>query len=126
MFHIMDVMGIYYPQYWFEIDAEDNFNCHLELIKSHCYTKRHLEPVKLSSMSLEVAKNCPSILSISGLEIQANTFKITLKYNVAAIMEVPFHVNPLTRLWKTLQAFVSEIFQVGKDGNSESVGINGR
>ncbi len=34
-FHIMDVMGICYPQYWLQGDAKKNFNCHLELIKSH-------------------------------------------------------------------------------------------
>jgi hypothetical protein len=34
-FHIVDVMGFYYPQYWLQGDAKKNFNCHLKLIKSH-------------------------------------------------------------------------------------------
>ncbi len=105
VFHIMGVMGIFLSQYWLQIDAEANFNCHLELIRSHYRTKRHLEPVKLSSMSFKVAKICPSILSTNGLEIQANIFKITLKSNVVTTMEAPFHVNPLTQLWRTLEAF---------------------
>jgi hypothetical protein len=35
----------------------------------------------------------PSILSISGLEMLYNIFKITMKSNVVAAMEGPFHVN---------------------------------
>jgi hypothetical protein len=64
-FYIMDVMGICYPQYWFQGDAKENFNCHLKLIKLHYCIERHLELVKLldSSTSLEVNTICPSILS---------------------------------------------------------------
>jgi len=29
-FHIVDIMGIYYPQYWLQGDAKKNFNSHLE------------------------------------------------------------------------------------------------
>jgi hypothetical protein len=54
-------------------------------------------------MSLEVAKICPSILSANGFEMQASIFKITMRSNVAT-MEAPFHVNPLTWLWRTLEA----------------------
>jgi len=94
--HIMDAMGICYPLYWLQTDVEDNFNYHLELIKSHYCTEWHLEPIKLSSTSLEMARDCPSILSTSGLVMQVSIFKITLKSNVVAAMELPFHVNPLT------------------------------
>ncbi len=34
-FHLMDVMGICYSQYWFHDDGEENFNYHLEMIKPH-------------------------------------------------------------------------------------------
>jgi hypothetical protein len=53
---------------------------------------------------LEVAKIYPSILSMSVLDMQSNIFKINTKSNVAAIMEVLFHVNPLTWLYWTLKA----------------------
>jgi hypothetical protein len=39
-----------------------------------------------------------------------NILKITMKSNVVAAMEVPFYVNPLTRLWWTLE--VSHILKV--------------
>jgi hypothetical protein len=45
-----------------------------------------------------------------------------MKSNVVATMEAPFHVNPLTWLW----GIHSRNFQVGKDNNSASVGVNGR
>jgi len=51
-----------------------------------------------------VAKICPCILFISGLEMHASIFKIFMKSNAIAMMEVPFHGNPLTRLWRTLEA----------------------
>jgi hypothetical protein len=64
-----------------------------------------LELIKISdsSTSLEVAKICPSILFASGLEMQANIFKIAMKSNAIAAM-APFHVNCLTWLWKTFEA----------------------
>jgi hypothetical protein len=36
--------------------------------------------------------------------MQSSIFKITMKSNIIVAMEVPFHVNPLTRLWWTLEA----------------------
>jgi hypothetical protein len=50
-----------------------------------------------------MARICPSILSTNVLEIQANIFKITMKSNAATTMEAPFHINPLTWLWITLE-----------------------
>ncbi len=63
-----------------QVDVKDNFNCHMELIKSHYCNKQHLElEVELldSSTSLEVAKICPSSLSTSGFDMQANIFKLS-------------------------------------------------
>jgi hypothetical protein len=92
--------------YWLQADVRDNFYCHLELIKSHYYNERCLQPIKLlnSSTLLEVAKIFPWILSRSGLEMQANIFKINMKSNATTLMEAPFHVNPLTWLWRMLEA----------------------
>jgi hypothetical protein len=80
-----------------------------------------------------VAKICPSILFVSGIEMQVNIFKITMKSNVVATMEAPFHVNPLTCMalenigsFLNPKAFISRFFQVGRDDNSASVGVNGR
>ncbi len=64
-------MGICYPQYWLQGDVEKNFYRHLELIKSHYCIERHLEPIRIleENSSLEVAKICPSIFSMSALDM---------------------------------------------------------
>jgi hypothetical protein len=69
--HLMDAMGICYPQYWLQGDVEDNFNRRLMLIKAHCCFKKLLEPVKTSkvSSSLVVSKICPIIMSTSALDL---------------------------------------------------------
>ncbi len=98
--HLMDVMGICYPQYWLQGDVKEDFYYHLELNKSYYYVERCLEPIKIfkANSSLEVAKICPSIFFASALDMQSNIFKITMKSNTTIAMEALFHVNPLTRL----------------------------
>ncbi len=101
------------------------------MIKSHYYIERCLEPIRIleANSSLEVDKICPSIFSTSALDMQSNIFKIIMKSNATITMEAPFHVNPLTRLWRTLvEAFrISRhsFFQTSKDCNSASVGVSG-
>jgi hypothetical protein len=103
--HLMDAMRICYPHYWLQGDSKDNFNKHLMLIKAHCCLKKLLELVKTSkaSSSLVVSNICPIILFTSAPNMQSNIFKIIMQYNVAITMEAQFHVNPLTRLWWTLE-----------------------
>jgi hypothetical protein len=58
------------------------------------------------------------LLSISKLDQQANMFKVTMESNAKTIMDAPFDVNPLTRLWKVIDASallrhkLSEYFKV--------------
>ncbi len=101
------------------------------MIKFHYCIEWHLEPIKIlkANSSLKVAKICPSIIFVSALNMQFNIFKITMKSNIAIAMEAPFHVNPLTQLWRTLvKAFrilKHSFFQTNKDCNSASVGVSG-
>jgi len=76
------------------------------LIKSHYCSKWRLQLVKSleANTPLEVVGICPSILSTSVLNLQSNVFKMIMKSNVAITIEAPFHVNPLTQLWHTLEA----------------------
>jgi hypothetical protein len=62
-FHLMDAMGIYYLEYWLQVDVEENFNHHLMLTKSHYYYELHLELVKSSkaNIPLKATRICPSI-----------------------------------------------------------------
>jgi len=66
---LMYVMGICYPQYWFQGDIAKNFNQHLLLIKTHYCFQKLLEPIKTSkaSLPLTVPKIFPTIWSTSVL-----------------------------------------------------------
>jgi hypothetical protein len=91
----MDAIKICYPQYWLQIDAEENFNRHLMLIKSHLKLIKSLE----ENIPMETIRICPSILFASGLDLWFSVFKMIMKFTIVIAMEVPFHVNPLTQLW---------------------------
>ncbi len=101
------------------------------MIKYHYCNERRLELIKTSKENslLEVAKTCPSIFFMSVLDMQSSIFKITMKSNVAITMEAPFHVNPLTQLWRTLvkayQILKHSFFQMNKYCNSASVRVSG-
>jgi hypothetical protein len=93
LLHTMDAMGVVYPQYWLQLDAEENFTKHILLIKGHnCYNRSWVARGPIS----------PPILSLRAFELQASVFKCTMKANLAATMEPPFLVNPFTKLWCSL------------------------
>jgi hypothetical protein len=77
------------------------------LIKAHYYSEKLLELVKTlkASSPFVATKICPLILFTSVFDMQSNLFKITVQFTVATVMEAPFHVNPLTWLWQTLEVF---------------------
>jgi hypothetical protein len=37
---LMDALGVIYPQYWLEEDANSNFEKHLKILKAHYGTNR--------------------------------------------------------------------------------------
>ncbi len=94
--HLMDVMGIYYQQYWFQSDVEDNFDQHLMLIKAYYCFEKLLEPIKTSQASLPLAtvNICLTILFTITLDMQSN---------VVAAMEAPFHVNPFMQMLGSME-----------------------
>jgi hypothetical protein len=96
----MDAIVICYPQYWLQIDVEENFIRHFMLIKSHLELVKNLE----ENIPLEAIKICPSILYVSVMDLQSNVFKMIMKSNVVIAMEASFHVNPLTWLGCILEA----------------------
>jgi hypothetical protein len=82
------------------------------LIKAHYCSEKLLELVKTLKASSPFAgtKICPLIQFTSALDMQFSLFKITMQFNIVTAMEAPFHVNPLTWLWRTLEA--SRILQL--------------
>ena len=108
---LMDALGVVYPQYWLQGDCASSFRKHLDIIKNFYY-----EPKWIGE---DEQKRCvPAVLDKFLLESEQPIFKIAMIANAHAAMELPplnapAHqlVNPLTKLWRTL------------DGNS-SLGKN--
>jgi hypothetical protein len=98
-FHLMDVMEIRYSQYWLQDDVKENFNWHLELIKSHYGSEWHLEPIKIlgENASLEASKICLAILSTS-LWIWNLTYS-RLPWSLMLLQQWRFHFMSI--LWRS-------------------------
>ena len=129
----MDAFGFVYPQYWLRENAESDFAKHMSVIKEHygspkayCLPKKggtsvinpdvsnelDAEPDELHAESVAVAppgakakgKEAKPILSISKLDEQSCMFKIAMKANCHPAMQGDAPLNPLTRLWRRIEA----------------------
>ncbi len=89
---IMHNLGVVYSQYWLQLDANECFNKHLEVIKvAFCQPKK----VGTNVWVLEV-------LCASSLDIQQSMLKLTsMKSNALAHMAKPIDLNPFTWFWPT-------------------------
>lgn len=105
----MDAFGFVYPQYWLMPEADENFERHLSIIKEHYGHKKSYESKTNKSKHSQVLvaeeeKFVPPILSIDLLDEQTLMFKIAMKGNCHAAMTGDLPLNPLTRLWRRLEA----------------------
>ena len=103
---LMDAFGFIYPQYWLTLEADENFERHLSIIKEH-YGHKKLYESKASKKKqpiTEEEKFVPPILSIYVLDEHSLMFKIAMKGNCHAAMVGDLPLNPLTRLWRQLEA----------------------
>ena len=104
----MDAFGFVYPQYWLTSKANDNFEKHLSIIKEYYrHTKEfdnQSKRIKEARINATKTKEVAPILDIQKLDEQALMFKITMKgnYHFAMIGDLP--LNPLTRLWRRVEA----------------------
>jgi hypothetical protein len=57
----------------------------------------------------KMLKTQDPLLSIQKLNQQATMFKVTMESNAKAVMEASFETNPVTRLWRIIDA--SALFQ---------------
>jgi hypothetical protein len=79
-----------------------------------------LELVKTLKASLlsTTTKIYESILFTSAINMQSNSFNVTMQCNIVVVMKAPFHVNPLIQIWCTLEAshilqyFFLEVFKL--------------
>ena len=101
---LMDALGIVYPQYWLQGNCAASFRKHLDIIKAF-----YGEPRCIGKG--ENKRFIPAMLEKFLLESEQPLFKIAMIANAHASMELPpLHapahqlVNPLTKLWRTLDA----------------------
>jgi hypothetical protein len=97
----MDALGVVYPQYWRDSQAaEKTFHKHLDVIKSHYGQPRWIG-------SEEKRKLILPLLDCYNLELQQPLFKIFHGLESLAMLDPPFDVNPVSRLWRMLDANIA-------------------
>ncbi|KAG0572981.1 hypothetical protein KC19_VG138700 [Ceratodon purpureus] len=100
---LMDAFGFVYPQYWQVPNAEENFEKHLAVIKEHyCYRKTFDIPTHEQTKSK--GRVAEPVLNSSLLDEQKVMFKITMRANSELALKGELPMNPLTRLWRRLDA----------------------
>ncbi len=75
--YLVDVMGLVYPQYWFQKECEESFMKHINFIKAHYY------------YGWELDVQFPPILSRGVFDLQVHLFKVAMKTNVVVALEPP-------------------------------------
>lgn len=84
-----------YPSYWLQPKLEMRFSTHLVILKvAFC------QPKKVGLNEVWV----PTLFSSIAFDLQRFLFVFTMKNNAKLIMQKPFDLNPLTKLWKTLSS----------------------
>jgi hypothetical protein len=87
--------GVVYPSYWLQPKLEMRFSTHLVILKvAFC------QPKKVGLNEVWV----PTLFSSIAFDLQRFLFVFTMKNNAKLIMQKPFDLNPLTKLWKTLSS----------------------
>jgi hypothetical protein len=94
----MDVFGIIYPQYWQDKDCDANFDRHLKILKAH-----YGYPCPFRTVQNPDGMSDP-VLSLASLDMQASLFRLTMKENAHSMMKKPFDINPVTRMWRCIEA----------------------
>lgn len=93
--HVMNAMGILYPQYWVQGLAEENFDKHLRTLMD---AYGHGKVVDTG----ETKHFIQPLISRDQLMSQRSLFKTCMKSNARAALMPPFDLNPLTRVWRVL------------------------
>jgi hypothetical protein len=94
--HLMDEFGLIYPQYWRQKSADANFDRHIKILKEHYGT------TKAFSTAMHPEGQLDPVLSPTTLDMQTSLFKLTMKENAASMLKKPYTVNPVTRMWLSI------------------------
>jgi len=93
----MDALGVMYPQYWLQDEAEETFTKHLAVLMEYYCEPKLVEVDKVKHL-------IPPVLDRHSLETQQGLFKLAMVNNAKKYMEPPFDLNPLTRIWRFLDS----------------------
>ena len=94
--YVMDPLGIVFPQYWLQENVDMSFSAHLAILKAAICQPKHVVDAKGDDASVS------SLLSASALDEQMAMFKMAMKSNSKPVLQPPFTVNPMTKLWQIL------------------------
>jgi hypothetical protein len=92
----MDALGIIYPLYWGKEDRDSKFEKHLKVIKDH-YTQS-----KAFSLAAFLKGTIDPMLFPTTLDMHATLFRQCMKENSAKMLKKPYDINPVTRLWHSI------------------------
>jgi hypothetical protein len=95
---LMAAFSIVYPQYWRTSNCEELLPKHLGVIKSYYGQVRSIKDLNGNKVQVK------EMLSPTLLDSQAYFFKVSMKSNSEAALGEPFDVNPLTKLWQSLDS----------------------
>jgi hypothetical protein len=91
----MDAFGMVYPQYWLDLEYKANF-VHLVAMEKKRYSKQLFVNKSKPILELDL------ILSLVALNMQANLFKLIMWSNATTMLQKPFQINPMTRMWQMI------------------------
>ena len=95
---IMDALGVVYPQYWLQkLALEISFRKHLDVLKNFYGEAQWVGNDDSKHL-------IPALLDRFELELQQPLFKMAMISNATVAMDSLDKVNPLTCLWRMLDA----------------------
>ena len=93
--NVMNAFGIFYPQYWCQLNAEEAFDNHLCTLMD---TYGHGNFLGEGDKKLLIKP----LIDQDSLISQRALFKTCMKSNLRATMLPPFDINTLTKVWSVL------------------------
>jgi hypothetical protein len=96
--HVMDAMGVVFPQYSMQENVERTFSTHLCILKDVlCHSKCVVE---LDGEGDWVKP----LLSAKALDEESCMFKMSMLSQSKLVMMPPYYMNPATKLWQIMEA----------------------
>jgi hypothetical protein len=96
--HVMDAMGIMFPQYWVQEGADRTFSTYISILKDAlCYSKC-LVQVEGEGKWVKL------ILSAKALDKQSCMFHMSMLNQSKLVMQPLYHLNRATKIWQIMGA----------------------